>query len=78
MFQIMNITMQNKYGITLKLNDPFSAMIGDPKFATGVGLVLYGASHEPVEAEAPPQRRRDAVSGPGFGRKMVDWVREFF
>ena len=29
----------------------FAEVIQDPKFATGVGLVLYGARHEPVEVD---------------------------
>ena len=57
----------------------FSAMIGDPKFATGVGLVLYGAAHEPLEADVVPMAARAREpAGPGIGKRMVDWVRDFF
>ena len=59
----------------------FASMIGDPKFATGVGLVLYGAAHEPLTAEQPPQRGAKPVrevQGPGPIRRFTSWVREIF
>ena len=54
----------------------FASMIGDPKFATGVGLVLYGASHEPLEAEPPRRLTREEVVSPM--RRFTSWVKEMF
>lgn len=54
----------------------FAGMIGDPKFATGVGLVLYGASHEPLEAEPPRRLAREEVISPV--RRFTSWVKEMF
>jgi cell division protein FtsA len=60
----------------------FAGMIQDPKFATGVGLVLYGAAHEPlpVDVTAPraPGRARSAEDGPGIARRLTSWVKEMF
>lgn len=53
----------------------FTEVIQDPKFSTGVGLVLYGAGYEPYmhnEPLAQSERR------PGFGRRLTSWVRELF
>jgi cell division protein FtsA len=55
----------------------FATMITDPKFATGVGLVLYGASHEAMHAE-PPRARVAREEGPGTLRRLSEWVRERF
>ena len=59
----------------------FAGMIQDPKFSTGVGLVLYGATHDPMPVEAAPRvgggmRPRD--EGPGLARRFTSWVREMF
>ena len=57
----------------------FASVIQDPRFATGVGLVLYGARNEPVEMEfdvAPV--RNGQRSGPGIGRRLFERVREMF
>ncbi|MCA9716735.1 MAG: cell division protein FtsA [Myxococcales bacterium] len=57
----------------------FAKVIRNPKFATGVGLVLYGASHDPVFAEN--EIAFGAQQGPhraGWGSRVVSWVREMF
>ena len=57
----------------------FAKVIRNPKFATGVGLVLYGASHDPVFAEN--EISFGAQQGPhraGWGSRVVSWVREMF
>ena len=57
----------------------FASMIADPKFSTGVGLVLYGASHEPLVEEV--SRKASVVhheERPGGFRRFTDWVREMF
>lgn len=48
----------------------FASVIQDPKFATGVGLVLYGARNEPVEAEfeSTPVRGANERTAGHFGR----------
>jgi cell division protein FtsA len=51
----------------------FATMIGDPKFATAVGLVLYGASHEPVVLPTQPREER-----PSLVRRFGEWMREAF
>lgn len=58
----------------------FAAMIQDPKFSTGVGLVLYGAAHEPmaVETIAPRMARPGEPAGPGIASRFTSWVREMF
>jgi cell division protein FtsA len=53
----------------------FAGVIADPKFATGLGLVLYGAAHEPMRAE-PARKPKD--EGPGLARRFGSWVREMF
>jgi cell division protein FtsA len=53
----------------------FAAMMNDPKFATGVGLVLYGASHEPLDVGSPKRSREEGVS---LARRLGDWVKEMF
>jgi cell division protein FtsA len=57
----------------------FASVIQDPKFATGVGLVLYGARNEPVEAEfeSTPVRSANERSAGGFGR-LFERVRGLF
>jgi cell division protein FtsA len=58
----------------------FAGVIQDPKFATGVGLVLYGAAHEPMAFAHEPAHHR-AQSGerrPGVGKRFVSWVRDIF
>jgi cell division protein FtsA len=57
----------------------FSGVITDPKFATGVGLMLYGASHEPIA----PEVARLAAHGvedarPNLAQRLTSWVRELF
>lgn len=56
----------------------FASVIQDPKFATGVGLVLYGARNEPVEMdfEVTPMRHGDPGRS-GFG-KLFERVRSMF
>jgi cell division protein FtsA len=56
----------------------FASVIQDPKFATGVGLVLYGARNEPVEMdfEVAPVRHGDPGRS-GFGR-LFERVRSIF
>jgi cell division protein FtsA len=56
----------------------FSGVIADPKFATGVGLVLYGAAHEPLAAEPPRRAGRLPEDAPGLGRRFASWVRDMF
>lgn len=54
----------------------FAGVIADPKFATGVGLVLYGANHEPVSEEAVRAVREER--SPGVGQRLTSWLREVF
>jgi len=54
----------------------FAGVIQNPKFATGVGLILYGATHEPLEAGMDVSVRGDR--GPGIGKRFTSWVREMF
>ncbi|PRQ10092.1 cell division protein FtsA [Enhygromyxa salina] len=56
----------------------FASVIQDPKFATGVGLVLYGARNEPVEMhfDSAPVRHGDPGRS-GLGR-FVERVRGMF
>jgi cell division protein FtsA len=57
----------------------FAGVIQDPKFATGVGLVLYGAAHEPLAGlTAEPAHRGHHEPRPGIGRRFVHWVRDMF
>jgi cell division protein FtsA len=56
----------------------FCSVIADPKFATGVGLVLFGAAHEPMAADPTPRRPTKLADTPGIGRRFVGWVREMF
>ncbi len=51
----------------------FAGMIADPRYATAVGLVLYGAAHEPVEDGLAYGDDR-----PGLGRRLTAWMRELF
>ena len=59
----------------------FASVIQDPKFATGVGLVLYGARNEPVEAEFDSAPIRGGAPGAdrsgSFGR-LFERVRSMF
>lgn len=54
----------------------FAQVIQDPKFSTGVGLVLYGASHQPIMAQEVQQPRGERR--PGIGKRFVGWMREMF
>ncbi len=54
----------------------FAGVIQNPKFATGVGLILYGATHEPLEAAVDAGFRGDRR--PGIGKRFTSWVREMF
>ncbi len=65
------------HGVTLA-ESGFCSVIADPKFATGVGLVLYGAAHEPIEAEPVRRTTKIVDAGPGLGKRFVGWVREMF
>ena len=60
----------------------FSEVIQDPKFATGVGLVLYGARHEPMGEAAVEQvtamGRPGAPGRSGSFMKLFERVRELF
>jgi cell division protein FtsA len=53
----------------------FAEVISDPKFATGVGLVLWGGRHQPAPAqiEAPSRRHRTGVA-----KRLIGRVRELF
>lgn len=55
----------------------FASVIQDARFATGVGLVLYGARNEPVEMdfEVSPMHAR---GGPSLPRRWFERVREMF
>ena len=68
-----------RQGVVSLAEGGFASMVSDPKFATGVGLVLYGATHEPMAEAAEPapaqalrSRRRpgnlppDHRLGPGY------------
>jgi cell division protein FtsA len=59
----------------------FASVIQDPKFATGVGLVLHGARHEPVEQLIDTSANRDRGAAPGkasLPRRWMERVREMF
>jgi len=57
----------------------FAGVIHDPKFATGVGLVLYGAAHEPMTVlHEPAHRQQSGDRGPGIGKRFVGWMRDMF
>lgn len=57
----------------------FAGVIQDPKFATGVGLVLYGAAHEPLAlAHEPARAQHGGDHRPGIGRRFASWVRDMF
>lgn len=58
----------------------FAGVIQDPKFATGVGLVLYGAAHEPLALSHEPARAHQHGEGhrPGIGKRFASWVRDMF
>ena len=57
----------------------FAGVIHDPKFATGVGLVLYGAAHEPMAVlHEPSHRQQSGDRGPGIGKRFVGWMRDMF
>ena len=53
----------------------FAGMISEPRFATGVGLLLYGATHEPMDDQTVIALAEDR---PGIGRRLGSWVRELF
>jgi cell division protein FtsA len=56
----------------------FASVIQDPKFATGVGLVLYGARNEPVEMDFDvPSVRHGDPGRSGIGR-LFERVRGMF
>ncbi len=54
----------------------FAGVIQNPKFATGVGLVLYGAGHEPLAT--PEVAYRGTDMRPGIGTRVASWFREMF
>jgi cell division protein FtsA len=57
----------------------FAGVIQDPKFATGVGLVLYGAAHEPMAlANEPARAQHGGERRPGIGKRFASWVRDMF
>lgn len=56
----------------------FAGVIQDPKFSTGVGLVLYGAAHQPMAALADAPHQPRSERRPGLGRRFANWVREMF
>lgn len=60
----------------------FASMIADPKYATGVGLVLYGASYEPMSTESTTPMRRlgggRREDRPSPFQRLTSWVREMF
>lgn len=55
----------------------FAQVIQDPKFSTGVGLVLYGAAHQPMAA-VEVQQPRGGERRPGIGKRFVGWMRDMF
>jgi cell division protein FtsA len=56
----------------------FAGVISDPKFATGVGLVLYGARHEPVVAATQHETKQPRRERSGVARRLFSRVREMF
>ncbi len=54
----------------------FASVIADPKFSTGVGLVLYGARHEPPHPDVV--RGKDEHNKPSVGRRLTEWVKDMF
>lgn len=59
----------------------FASVIQDGKFATGVGLVLYGARNEPVEMDfdvTPMSQRSVMGGGQSLPRRWFERVREMF
>lgn len=56
----------------------FAEVIQDPKFSTGVGLVLYGARNEPLQGTEEIAVRHGADKGPGIGKRLFERVREMF
>jgi len=59
----------------------FSGMIADPKFATGVGLVLYGAAYEAQTVEVPRKLGTGTIGArrsSGALHRLTHWVRERF
>jgi cell division protein FtsA len=69
-----------RHGVVSLAEGGFASMVSDPKFATGVGLVLYGATHEPMAdaADLAPRKRSAREDGPGTFRRITDWVRDIF
>ncbi len=73
------VNSQANGGKELGLSDGgFSEVIQDPKFATSVGLVLYGARHEPVEFDAESFSARERPNEPGPARRLFERVRGIF
>jgi cell division protein FtsA len=56
----------------------FASVIQDPRFATGVGLVLHGARNEPVEADFDSTPVRSAERGAGGFGRLFERVRGMF
>jgi len=54
----------------------FAGVIQDPKFATGVGLVLFGAGHDPMFSGTLATVADEERTG--LGRRLAGWVREMF
>lgn len=67
-------TRTSRRSVTLT-DGGFAGVIQDPKYATGVGLVLWGATHEPL---APVKVGHHDDGRPGFARRLTSWVREMF
>lgn len=56
----------------------FSTMIQDPKFSTGVGLVLYGAAYDPLPVDVAPRGISPRRDTSGIAKRFTSWVREMF
>jgi cell division protein FtsA len=56
----------------------FASVIQDPKFATGVGLVLYGARNEPVETTIDTAPARHGDPSRSHIGKLFERVRAIF
>lgn len=69
---------KRKHGVVLS-EGGFAGVIQDPRYATGVGLVLHGAREDVVEhaasIEATPRARE---MGSGIARRLYERVREMF
>ena len=56
----------------------FSGVIQDPRYATGVGLVLHGAREDLVDVAGSMETQAPIEQGPSLARRMFDRVRDAF